>query len=216
MCGTFVLPDVEMTQSPIPREEIEVFRQLGPVEVIFDVGARTDTDYLAIHPEAEFHLFEPNPIFFEELANNVMNKGNVVANRIGLGDKEGMIMYNDMLQAFEGGAQTLKGFMAFPVYTLDWYVEENGVKGIDFLKIDTEGYDLNVLKGGKKALKNTKYIQYEHWDNDQAFHDLLGEEFDIEYIGYRNSLCLNKKLVPLNERARILRFIRENDYRNLK
>lgn len=205
-----------MTQAPIAKEEIEVFKQLGPMEVIFDVGARTDTDYLAIHPKAEFHLFEPNPAFFEELAKKVVDKTNVATSRCGLGDKKGLIMYNDMLQAFEGGAQTLKGFMGLPIITLDWYVEKIGIDCIDFLKIDTEGYDLNVLKGGRKSLKNVRFIQYEHWDNDQDFHALLGKDFDIEYIGYRNSLCMNKTLVPLEERAKILKFIRDNNYRNLK
>ena len=205
-----------MTQAPIPKEEIELFKQLGPMKMVFDVGARTDTDYLTIHPKAEFHLFEPNPAFFEELAKKVIDKTNVATSRCGLGDKKGLIMYNDMLQAFEGGAQTLKGFMGLPIITLDWYVEKIGVERIDFLKIDTEGYDLNVLKGGTKILKNIKYIQYEHWDNDHAFHDLLGKDFDIEYIGYRNSLCLNKKLVSSQKRANIIAFIREKGYAKLK
>lgn len=207
-----------MTQTPIPREEIEVFKQLGKMKVIFDVGARTDTEYLEIHPKAFFHFFEPNPIFFNELAKKVINKGNIEANRIGLGDVEGIIMYNDMLQAFEGGAQALTGLIALPVYTLDWYVKEYKVKKIDFLKIDTEGYDLKVLKGGQGVLKNIKFIQYEHWgeENDKEIRQFLGKLFDFECIGYRNVLCMNKKLVPKKDRNRIVKFIRDNKYGELR
>ena len=45
----------------IPTDELEFARTLKDVNVVFDVGARTDTDYFDIFPNAEFHLFEPNP-----------------------------------------------------------------------------------------------------------------------------------------------------------
>lgn len=207
-----------MKQTPLPKEETAIFKQLGELKVIFDVGARTDTEYLEIRPNSEFHLFEPNPIFYDELVENIINRGNVQASRIGLGNKSGFIKYNDMLQAFEGGAQKLRGFMSLPIYTLDWYVQEFKIEQIDFLKIDTEGYDLNVLKGGKNTLPKAKFIQYEHWgeENDKKIRRFLGKLFEIEYIGYRNCLCMNKELVNPQERARIVAFIRENEYNKLQ
>ena len=67
--------------------------------------------------------------------------------------------------------------------------KENDIKKIDFLKIDTEGYDYNVLLGGIEAIKITRYIQYEHWNNKWQFHDLLNNDFWMKYIGGRNVLC---------------------------
>lgn len=215
MCRKVLLFDVEMTQTPIPEKELELFKQLPNLKVIFDVGARTDTDYLEICPNAEFHLFEPNPVFFEELVKKVMNRGNVAVNRVGLGHRNGMFMYCDPLQAFEGGAQNLAGYMALPIMTLDGYAKKCNITSIDFLKIDTEGYDLNVLKGGKETIKCTRFIQYEHWNNDEDFHKLLGRQFHIEYVGYRNSLCINKRLVSKGEKNTILKFIRDNDMASL-
>ena len=44
-------------QTPISKEELELFKQLKDLKVIFDVGARTDTDYLEIWSNAQHHLF---------------------------------------------------------------------------------------------------------------------------------------------------------------
>src|SRR3990167_3107314 len=73
-----------MSYSPIPKEEIELAKQLKDIKVVFDVGARTDIDYLELWPEAEFHLFEPNPESFKELEEKVKDKPNVFANNFGL------------------------------------------------------------------------------------------------------------------------------------
>ncbi len=42
------------------------------------------------------------------------------------------------------------------------YVINNNIQNIYFLKIDTEGYELNVLKGFGDFLKNIKIIQFEY------------------------------------------------------
>lgn len=46
---------------------------------------------------------------------------------------------------------------------LDNYVKFHKIKNIDILKIDTQGYELNVLKGATKMLKSTivKFIEIE-------------------------------------------------------
>ena len=46
------------------------------------------------------------------------------------------------------------------------YLENNSIKNIDFLKIDTEGYEYDVLLGLNKKILNTKIIMFEHhYDN---------------------------------------------------
>ena len=182
-----------MEHTKISVEEIEVFKNLKDLQVIFDVGARTDVEYLDIYPNAEYHLFEPNPEFFAQLKERVGDRENVHLNIYGLGDIEGTFEYNNFYQAFHGGEAPIEGsHQILPIKTLDWYIKENNIKRIDFLKIDTEGYDYKVLLGGKEAVKLAKYIQYEHWDDLQEFHDLLDSQFDMEYIGYRNVLCTRK------------------------
>ena len=46
------------------------------------------------------------------------------------------------------------------------YLGDNAIKNIDFLKIDTEGYEYEVLLGLKKKILDTKIIMFEHhYDN---------------------------------------------------
>ena len=42
----------------------------------------------------------------------------------------------------------------------------NKIETIDFLKIDTEGYEYEILLGLKNKLKNVKLLMFEHhYDN---------------------------------------------------
>ena len=57
------------------------------------------------------------------------------------------------------------------------YVVSNNIKNIDFLKIDTEGYELNVLKGFEDFLENIKIVQFEYGgtflDNNTKLIDVI-------------------------------------------
>lgn len=207
-----------MSYSPLPKEELELFKQLRDLRVIFDVGARDDVEYLEIWPNSEYHLFEPNPSFFLILGAECGDKSNVFLNNYGLGDKDEERYYQDGRQSFVGSesiADGNSGDRILPIKTLDGYIKENDVKSIDFLKIDTEGFDFKVLVGGKNARKITRFIQYEHWDDKEEFHRLLEEDFDMEYIGLRNVLCMNKKLVSEEERSRLRAYIKDNNLATL-
>src|SRR3990167_1821856 len=128
--------------TEIPETELNEFKLLKDIEVVFDVGARADVDYLEILPNAEFHLFEPNLEFFQQLKERVGERKNVYLNNYGLGNVEGIFSYENGIQAFEQGEANFKGTdRSLPIKTLDWYIKEHNVKKIDFLKIDTEGYD---------------------------------------------------------------------------
>jgi len=182
-----------MEHTPIPASELEIIKSLKNIEIVFDVGSRTDIDYFDIFPKATYHLFEPNPEFFAELKAKIGDRKNVYLNNYGLGDVEGEFSYSKNTQAFSGGeaipdVNTL-GDMTLPIKTLDWYIKEYNIKRIDFLKIDTEGFDFKVLQGGQEAIKICRYIQYEHWNDRWRFHELLNNDFWMKYIGGRNVLC---------------------------
>ena len=52
------------------------------------------------------------------------------------------------------------------IIKLDDYIEQKKIKKIDILKIDTEGFELNVLKGLKLNNKKIKFIYFEHHYDD--------------------------------------------------
>jgi FkbM family methyltransferase len=167
--------------------ELAMFKRLKNVRIVFDVGARDNLDYLEIKPNATYHLFEPNPEFVELLKAKVGNCKRIVVNNYGLGDVAGEFDYDAGSQAFTGGKiGTLTG-PKISVKTLDWYIETNNIRRIDFLKIDAEGYDYKILQGGTKAIQLARYIQVEHWNDIGEFQRLL-TGFEMEEIGGRNLL----------------------------
>lgn len=200
-----------MAYQPLPPQEIELFKQLPDMKVILDVGSRDDTEYFDIYPEAEHHLFEPNPEFVANLKEKVGDKPNVFINAVGVGYTEGVFPYSSAVQAFVSGeANTPSAEKFYEVINLDRYVREQKITNIDFLKVDVEGYDFKVLLGAPLAISRTRFLQYEHWDDKKEFHALLGEAFDMEYVGYRNVMCMNKFLVDVRTRNKIREWIADN------
>jgi hypothetical protein len=79
--------------------------------------------------------------------------------------------------------------------TLDRYVNLNKIKKIDILKIDVQGYEINVLKGGKKSLKKDmiKFIELEIIFNDYYERNVKLHEID-------SIMCKNNfNLFDINE-----------------
>lgn len=199
---------MEVIQTPLPDIELELFKELKDIKLIVDVGARVDTDYTTLIPGVILHAFEPNPMFFQALKQKLEGVPNVYLNPYGIGDMNENRPYDPSTQSFmlPVTGEPLR------IRILDDYIKENNITEIDYLKVDVEGYDLRVLAGSPKAVQMSRFIQYEHWDYLEPFHYLLSKDFDMEYVGYRNVLCMNRNKVPLNERRRLTRLIHERNY----
>ena len=50
--------------------------------------------------------------------------------------------------------------------TVDDYCKENGIVKVDLVKIDTEGYELRVLKGATRLLQDSKPTLYIEVNDD--------------------------------------------------
>jgi len=132
--------------------------------VVFDVGANIGQSvrkFKKISPESQIHTFEPSPTCFLELRNNTSMYTNIVYNNIGLGAEDKTIRFyeNELtdISSFLEPTNELWGEVKsvdlMKITTLDNYCIENYIKNINYLKIDTQGYDLEVLKGASKLLK---------------------------------------------------------------
>lgn len=76
-----------------------------------------------------------------------------------------------------------------PIETLDSFCERNGISHIDFLKIDTEGFDLNIMlgAGGMLARHCVDLVQAEVLMNaDNKYHVPFSDvRQHLESFGYR-------------------------------
>ena len=80
-------------------------------------------------------------------------------------------LYNNFEVAY------LKEETEIDTISLDYFIENHDVDNIDFIKIDVQGAELDIFKGGSKALKNVLKIVCEvefiqHYENQPLFGDV--------------------------------------------
>jgi FkbM family methyltransferase len=63
------------------------------------------------------------------------------------------------------------------IVRLDEYLNNNSIEHINFMKIDTEGYELDVLQGLGTKIYNVQYIMFEH-----HYHDMLVKTYKFSDI----------------------------------
>lgn len=149
-----------------------------PHWTIFDVGAH-DGGYSrklrACFPNAAVHAFEPHPTAFARLQAGASECG-YIAHNLACSDAAGSLTLYDY-PAEKGGSEhaslypeVLSEIHAADAVTwnvravtLDAFVKENAIARIDFLKIDTEGNELKVLRGAQKTISRgaIPIIQFE-------------------------------------------------------
>lgn len=131
--------------------------------VVFDVGANVGQSVDCFRESLGnpiIHSFEPDPESFSELRRRNAAAPDVHLNNFALGSERGTAELfqntcSDMSSLLEGGTEswgTIKGKTRVDIRTLDDYCSERGVTQIDILKSDTQGYDLEVLKGAEQLL----------------------------------------------------------------
>ena len=131
-------------------------------ETLFDVGANVGQSaeaMAAAFPAARIFCFEPASDTFRMLERNVTALPRVSCHRLALAERPGTasLLRTDNLAmrrlAADGDeAQAGQDRESVPVSTLDEFCPVNGIQRIDFLKIDAEGFDLQVLRGGRGLL----------------------------------------------------------------
>jgi FkbM family methyltransferase len=145
--------------------EIDIKQKLNITpKVIFDVGAnygQTANEYNQLFPESTIYSLEPFYATFNKLIANTRHNPHIKAFPIGLSDEEGTIEVAYFIDESKSQINSLKHSEGDQVETvktrtLDSFCIEHSISYIDLLKIDTEGYELNVLKGGAQMLEQNK------------------------------------------------------------
>jgi FkbM family methyltransferase len=136
------------------------------VECVFDVGAnygQTALHYFEEFPKVSIYSFEPVAASFKKLEENTKGKDSIKCFHFALGDKEEELEIslfdeaNSQLNSLKSSNSGSGGKKEkIKVRTLDGFVLENNIREIDLLKIDTEGFEINVLNGAKKMLAEKK------------------------------------------------------------
>jgi len=167
---------------------------LKKCNIVFDVGANVGSWAklaLRINANISLYCFEPSAFTFQKLVSNDF-PSNVICNNFGLGAKNqerDLFIFDDgsgmnSLYQRHGlengwGIKLQQRSEIIKLMTLDDYCKNNSIQKIDFLKIDVEGHELEVLKGATNLLKEEriKMIQFEYGGCFIDAHTLLWDIF---------------------------------------
>ena len=175
-------------------------KEISSINFFVDVGAHEGetsnlfNKYLSIK---KIYCFEPSPINYENLKKKIAKKENIFLFNFGLGDRDGeedfnqleesssstLVELNQKSKYFQKKKKILnlfikKNFKIFSqtvnIMKLKNFMHNNSIEYIDILKIDTEGYEMKVIKGAEEKIKNIDYIYFEH-----HFDDMLKKNYTL-------------------------------------
>jgi FkbM family methyltransferase len=157
-------PTLPLSDSGEDAALREILRELAPDHpaglVCFDVGANTG-QYAALLAQlvpkgSQIYSFEPSTAAFELLVRNCEGLSAVHPHRLALGAEAGSAVLSAPRPGDVTGSilpdETAGSKESVPVETLDAFCEERHVSRIHYLKIDTEGTELDVLRGAHQLL----------------------------------------------------------------
>ncbi len=198
-------------------------RQLRPGCVIIDVGANIGLLSCAYAQRLGFlstqiYAFEAVERNFERLRRNLAlnHFESVTPFRIALGDQEGELTFHLPDSEFSGNAvgdnvlstndfstavKESSHVERVPMTTLDRWARTRNIERCDFIKIDVEGAELNVLRGGRDLIQRTRpIIQCEfnrYWLAQQGLgiDDYLSFFSTLNYRAYKDN---GSSFVPLD------------------
>jgi FkbM family methyltransferase len=185
---------------------------------VIDVG--TNIGYVLLKfaqivgPQGKVYGFEPDPFnYFKCLHNLSLNKfTNIHVENCGLGHLRGSFNLSVDTNSNRGGNRITLGdnskeMVKVKVIKLDNFIAMHHIPKIDLVKIDVEGFELNVLKGAENIIKQhqpTLFIELD--DNNlkqqgQSARELV--EFVVN-LGYQVTHAEVETVITPN-----------NDFRNI-
>lgn len=205
-------------------------RILSDIEepVILDIGANIGEYSIALAsalPACRCYAFEPNPITFEQLTQNTNAKSNIFPLNYGAGSKKEHIklfvyktdfstshasLYRDVFKEChmqnEAGIEEISCI----VDKVDDLIESCIIPeaAIHFIKIDTEGHELQGLKGALCAIRmrGVRAVQFEFNEMNvisrvflKDFYDLLGDDWDFFRLDTQKLISLGIRYDSANE-----------------
>ncbi|HEX5754720.1 MAG TPA: FkbM family methyltransferase [Archangium sp.] len=165
------------------QHELDLFaRLLNRGDHVLDIGANVGTHALGfaalVGPGGRVVSFEPQPVIFELLRSNVHANGltHVTCEQVALAERAGSAMlsvpdyhqrHNSGLAALQAGGTTIE----IQTRTLDDY----GFERCALMKLDVEGWERAVLRGGKQTLARCRPLVYAECNSIEKAWELVTE-----------------------------------------
>jgi len=178
-------------------ETSSLFRRLvKPGMIVFDIGANVGAHALPlaklVGPSGHVYMFEPTDWALKKLQKNLSlnpDLSHVTVERSVLSDQDvSGQQYSIRSQWQADGVEGAEEKGVIDHLTLDTYCVSHGIEQVDFIKLDVDGFETRILRGGMKMLESrhpillvemSDYWQQEAGDSAEAMIGIL------DRIGYR-------------------------------
>jgi len=179
-------------------------QKLTHIDNFFDIGSHYGETILIFNKYFKInniYSFEASPVNFRILCKKINNvkTTNINLFNLAIGKNKTELKFN---QSFESQSSTFLNINLKSKYlarkrkflflkkdqyfqnnylvkmiSLKSFIYEHSIKKIDVLKIDTEGYDFEVILGLGEKINKVKYIYFEH-----HFHDMFVKKYKFKEI----------------------------------
>lgn len=144
-------------------------------DTVVDIGANIGvfTIYAATRTQNKVYAFEPFPINFEALQQNIRANrvNNVIPYRLAVSDQSGTELFADSTdwRLKKVALIATEKYIEVPSITLEDLMDQNHLEQIDFLKMDCEGSEGIILRStSRSCLQRIRKISME-------FHDRISK-----------------------------------------
>ena len=146
-------------------------------DVVLDIGTNFGTTILQfadlVGKDGVTYGFEPDPINFAICKTNLKlnDHSNVFVENVGLGSENGKVSLIVDTESNRGGnrigvASQDKESHEIDICVLDEWVGSRDIQRIDLIKIDVEGYEMEVLKGASNVLLRYRPVLFIELDDN--------------------------------------------------
>ena len=187
-----------------------------PINCFFDVGAnegQTSSEASRYFPATRIYAFEPHAPTFGRLVQRMARCSGFSGYNLALGSANGDVTLYEydqsVLNSLIPNAQYAVRFgqdarkTSAKCVTLDEFCATNGIMGIDVLKIDTEGFELEVIKGAANLLETgaIRFVYLEFNDvqpGENAAGGALGpvaqllREYGVRFVASYNDYIVSE------------------------
>lgn len=177
--GYSIIPTWRLESRELAQHLAKVFKHYA-ITTVFDVGANVGQYHDFLRQQVGFcgqiYSFEPQPHLAALLHKKQLHDPAWEIHNIGLGSCNGElelnVMANDTFSSFRQpeldaspkfcASNTVLESVKVPVRRFDDIFFKDYFEGQScYLKIDTQGFDIEVLRGAPELLKNLKALQFE-------------------------------------------------------
>ncbi len=207
-----ITPYVLIEQQDWFEDEIKFLRRLlQPGQKVIDIGANYGVYTLSmaqtVGPTGHVWAFEPASSTAKLLAKGIAANDftHIVLEQSALsstcGTAQLSLSEHSELNALVHGKPSMSTSETVPLVTLDERMENYGWRDIEFMKIDAEGEEANILNGAKKFFAElSPLVQYEIKAGDDLHLELVQNFAALGYNSYRLAHGLDL-LIPFDAQS---------------